>query len=461
MGSQLADLPNELLIRIFSNIHDQRYLAEIVLLSRQFKAIVEILLYRRITLYIQYTADDAEELRKRGDINKSVTIPNFVPFDRLIETLSVQRHLSKYVHTLALRVHRRLFLKPFAAQFRLIEQFPELRSLSLNSPALLSIIPHNDWALKSVQLDFRDSHVVGHYGDYDGLQDWLDSGVPLDLIAMYLQLPRIRKVQVEGALFTSNFEKTRHLPTGNSSVEDLRFLNCCKGKRDRVIASFLRSVKHLKRFVIEIPSYPHGTLLPTLDTAAFELALSERQNSIEELAIATKWGPSVISWSLGPFTQWGSLRRLAVPGHMISGVAQSKRDLYEILPPQLEEFQIEHSGHDNRILAQVTDRRSMVSAPRWPETYKNMTDAASWKDFADIRQVAENKDIYIPRLNSVIWWYLVPDWEPNSQCPTHRELVGLIGVFLAFKEVGVQFKWVVGPFFKDTPFGKRLCEWQE
>ncbi len=36
----------------------------------------------------------------------------------------------------------------------------------------------------------------------------------------------------------------------------------------------------------------------------------------------------------------------------------------------------------------------------------------------------------------------------------------LLEISLAFEEVGVKYVWISEPSFKDTPFGKPLCDWE-
>lgn len=242
---RLAELPNELLTQILSYIVP---LAKIALLSKHFKALVELLLYRHISLNVRYSA---KELSNTRIVNRFsyTTIPSFVPFDRLIENLSVNPNLGKSVQSLSLRVHRRLWYSQFDAYSRLLERLPELQSLSLSPPPLRSNIPNSDWPLNSLRLDFK--HVTDHY---DESGEWLHLGIPLQIIAQYLRLPRLRKVQAENVLLTPRFDETRHLLQGSSSVDDLRFLDCCEARSDRVVAAFLTSIKRLKRFVIEFSS---------------------------------------------------------------------------------------------------------------------------------------------------------------------------------------------------------------
>lgn len=79
---KLADLPNELGTQILSNIHGQSHLAMIALLSKQFGAIVDLLIYRHISLDIHYLAKDLDaprandvtDIRRLAD-NKTSCVP--------------------------------------------------------------------------------------------------------------------------------------------------------------------------------------------------------------------------------------------------------------------------------------------------------------------------------------------------------------------------------------------------
>ena len=466
--SLLANLPNELVTQILSNIHGQRHLAKIALVFKQFKTIVESLLYRHISLDVQYAT---RELTSTSFINEFqyAKIDSFLPFDRLVENLSMRQDLARHVRRLDLRVRRRLGYMPFAAHSRLLQHLLELRALSLSPPPYeLSIpasdpyelsIPASDWTIKSLQLDF--SHVTDHYDDG---RDWLYNGVPLYVIAKYLQLAKLRKLQAVTVYFASGFDDTRHLPIRSSSIVDLRFLNCLVSKSDSVLASLIRSIKYLERFVIEFWSSPY-VRSSTDPFGAFEVALSDHQETIKELAIATSAGLAKICWSLGPFTHWSGLTRLAVPSDIILGNPPRTRKLHEILPPLLEEFQIEHSTAQlKRTMPQISFQQSPVYEPtRWPGVYDSAIDAARAEDVADMRLLAAKKEICVPKLKLVIWWYQTPKTpsEDYFDYPIDRTLAGLRLTSLAFEKVGVEFKWVTESLFKDTPFGKRLCEWQE
>ena len=145
---------------------------------------------------------------------------------------------------------------------------------------------------------------------------------------------------------------------------------------------------------------------------------------------------------------------------MIRGTSPREGKLHERLPPLLEEFQIEHSmAHFQRLIPQTWFLQPPTHRPTfWPGGNDSEIDAARAEGIAEMRMLAENKEIYVPKLKLVIWWCQTPD---HFNCPIDRMLAGLRLTSLAFEGVGVEFKWVTESLFKDTPFGKRLCEWQE
>ena len=149
--------------------------------------------------------------------------------------------------------------------------------------------------------------MTDHY-DEEGDRLHIDR-VPMQILARHLSLPKLRKVQVENTLLRPLFDEMRRLPPGSSCIDDLRFLTCCEKEGDRIVAALLCSVKCLKRFVFEVSSQYYRTARPRTYADAFEHALSIHQGTIEELAVVTSEGSSMISWTLGPFTQRSSLKR--------------------------------------------------------------------------------------------------------------------------------------------------------
>lgn len=434
----LADLPNEVLTQVLSNITGQDHLAKIALVSKQFKDLVDLQLYRHLRLDIR---SSTKELYSTGlnDKYSPTAIPGFMRFDRLMNTLSARQKLARQVHTLSLRVHSGLWYNA-AADSRLLNLLPELRVLSLSPPSKHSSVSREDSTITFLRLDF--GQVTDHYDRHAYSGRTSVDRVPTQIIARHLSLPKLRKVQVEKAPLRRISDEPRLLPPDTSSVDDLRFLECRERKGIRTVAASLCSIKLLKRFVFEVSSQDDDTARYRADIASFERALTKHQGTIEELAVATYEGSSMIGWTLGPFTQFSSLKLLAVPDYLIIGTSPGTQNLHENLPPLLEELQVEYTPPQSTQIIRHTARAKAVT---------------------DMQHLMDNKEFCFPRLNRVIWWL----HDPRSSILKHstdimdENLPTLMEIFLAFKQVGVQFEWVIEDFFKNTPFGKRLCEWQD
>ena len=453
---KIKDLPTEILTQVLSNNRGQRHLAKIALVSKRFKEVVEPLLYRHISLSIRYSAKEFSNTRL---VNKYsyTTIPSFVRYDRLINTLSLHPNVCQQVRTLSLRVQRRLWYMLFAADFRLLKLLPGLRMLSLSPPPYDSDFPHNIRSLRSLRLDF--SHVTDHY-DLTG--EWVSRGVPLQILARCLRLPELRKVRLERVLYTAKLDGTCYFLRDTSFIQDLRLLSSYEQKSDRVLAALLRSIKCLQRFVFETLSELPRMARPAPSAGVFESALSGHRRTIEDFAVATSNGAGRIGWRLGSFTQWSNLKRLAVPGYMLRGDLSSPCKLHENLPSLLEELQVQlPTGHNSlsppRMFPHIIPTSSIFGH------YDSMVDAIETVRIVDMLRLAEVKNLYVPRLNHVVWWYQSPTTVPADHLghPADMDLCSLIETSVAFAEAGIKFEWVTQPFFKDTPFGERLFEWQE
>ena len=95
--------------------------------------------------------------------------------------------------------------------------------------------------------------------------------------------------------------------------------------------------------------------------------------------------------------------------------------------------------------------------------YESMVDATQTVKIIDMLRLAEVKHLYVPRLNHVVWWYQTPTIAEADHLvhPPDMDRCSLIETSVAFAGVGIQFECVIQPFFKDTLFGERSCEWQE
>ena len=290
----------------------------------------------------------------------------------------------------------------------------------------------------------------------------MSTGVPLQILARCLRLPELRKVQLERVLYTKKFDGKCHFLRDTSFIGDLRLLSSYEQKSDRVLAALLCSIKCLQRFVFETLSESPRMARPAPSAGVFESALSGHRRTIEEFAVATSDGARRIGWRLGSFTQWSSLKRLAVPGYILRGDLSSPCKLHEKLPSLLEELQVEFpTGHNSRNPPRIFPHIAPTSFLLGP--YESMVDATGTVRIVDMLRLAEVKNLYVPRLNHVVWWYQRPTIvaADHLEYPPDMDLCRLIETSVAFEEVGIKFEWVIQPFFKDTPFGERLFEWQE
>lgn len=130
----------------------------------------------------------------------------------------------------------------------------EIRRLSYDPPPVHSgALPAECQDLTDLRLDF--SQATNHYDDENLL--WLEHGIPLEIIAKHLWHPTLRRLQAEKVFFTDLFNHEhwlleRRIKHGRSPVEDLRFLNCSSPIDYHALTAFIDSIRHLKRFVIEV-----------------------------------------------------------------------------------------------------------------------------------------------------------------------------------------------------------------
>ena len=438
---KLTDFPNEILHDIISNIPLHSDLAKVMLVSHRFKALTEPLQYRNVHL----NAEPFVEYR-----------PGFLPTlkqtDQLIANLKARPELGRYTTAFSLRVTHPLWYETYP-QISIIRRMPGLRQISFDPPAIHGGgIPDECKNLRDLRFDF--SHVTNHYDDDSS--SWLEFGIPLEIIAKNLWHPLLRKVQAEKFCFTGEFEHDhslgqRRMRFGRSSVEDLRFLHCCPRMDGDVVMAFINAIRNLKCFALEIQSHWHplqerNDLAPEVDVRP---ALQAHHATIEELAISTSDHALEyhnLAQSPGSFFQWTALKRLAVPIFMLSGDLAQHGILHEVLPPQLEELQLE------RELWNLPGHRLNFS-----EEFQGVLD----KDLARMKELAKNKEAWVPGLKRLIWWLQDPSLRKCSDPSDliYESVVATEELVSMFKNVNVQFESIPTALFKDTPFGKRLYEW--
>ena len=440
---RLTDFPDEILLIIVSLIPFNSNLAKVTLVSHRFRALTEPFLYRNVHL----DAEPLEECRLGF-------IPPLKRTDQLIANLKARPELGKHTAAFSLRVTHHLWYQSHP-QLSILRRMPCLRRLSFDPPAVHGGGPPSECkSLTALRLNFR--HVTNHYYE-DGGPSWLTLGIPLEIIARHLWHPSLRKLQAEKLLFTDLFEHELWLGSprmrrGRSRVEDLRFLSCWPEINGNAVTEFLLSISHLKCFVLEIGQQRKLLEVPNVPSPPqFDIrpALSVHQATIEELAISTTehaLEPGNLVQSPGSFVLWTALKRLAVPIVMLSEGVSHPAILCQVLPPQLEELQLEKkswhfSGHGF--------------------DYPEEAPAEGEKDLTLMKELAKNKKACVPVLERLIWWvqYPAPIKLNDFRYSVYTYVIEAEALESTFKSVGVEFELISTETFKDTPFGRRLYEW--
>ena len=144
----------------------------------------------------------------------------------------------------------------------------------------------------SLHINFPYPCVNGQEDD-----DWMTPGGQLHMIAKYLSLPSVRRIDANTIYFTRGrshqqiLDKTQECH-GGSSVDDLRFRNCdaCEYTGDGQVASFISSTKHLKRFRYKMNSMREVAFNEIFE--AIGQALTAHYANLEEIAVAERYAPS-------------------------------------------------------------------------------------------------------------------------------------------------------------------------
>lgn len=430
--TKITDLTDDTLQYIFSKRLNNSALAKMILVSHRFKMLTEPILYRNIHL-------DAEPVEERS--------PGSFPFlkwtDQLIASLKARPELGRYTTALSLRVPSRYWYDS-QPQISIIRRMPELCRLSYDPPAVDGkALPPGCKNLTDLRFNF--SHVTNHY-DNDS-SSWMETGIPLEIIAKNLWHPSLRKLQAENVFFTKEFDYRRWLIErrmlhGRSRVDDIRFLDCFPRIEYPVLRALIISVRHLKCFAFEITT-PKQSLTAPNDPPCkidFRPVLGPNNTTIEELALSSSDHPLDLVKFSGSFLEWGALKRLAVP---FSRDVFRHTTLHQVLPPQLEELQLEK-------------RLWTSSTPEITLDYKIILG----DDLSPLWELAKRKPVCVPGLKRLIWWLQYPTGMKFDKA-RYRFYVSTVELSAQenFTDAGVKFELVETPFFKETPFGKRLYKW--
>lgn len=428
---KLTDLPNEILLGIISCIELNSDLARVTLVSHRFNNLTEPLLYRKIHL------------------NEAVFLaPTLKREDQLIASLKARPELCAYTTAFSLRVTDPRWYKSYP-ELNVIKYMPRLRQLSYDPPAFGSLAENKE--LAALRLDFSPVTYLDIIEDRS--LSWLELGYPLRTVADKLFQPSLRKLQAEKLYFTDHFTPEHWLVQarmrlGYAPVEDLRFLDCYPRIDGGNLTAFTNAVRHLKCFVLEInsPWDPFVEFDTSTQKTDIGPAMLTHRGTIEELAISTTehaLESSIGLHAIGSLIQWTALKKLAIPEAMLSEPPLYQVKLHQVLPPQLEELQL--------------DIKCSTLSTQGLKTFLFILK----QDLRPFEELATNKQACVPGLRYVIWWLRDPSWgELDDHTNSSRVPdVELDALEVVFNKVDVQFEWVLTALFKNTPVGKRLYEW--
>lgn len=458
-GIFIGDAPDDVLNLIFSGLPQKAGLVELAQVCKRFNALVLSHLYSNIRLGAKKMEEcDSSSL-------KADELPPGLEPDSLSTSLAKYPYLCNHVRKLSLKVHHVTWYENPGGHQRLLQLLPAIQELSLNPPPKVYSFPMSD-RLTTMKLD-----IAFEPGQFWAGRRRADSR-PFDLNE-YLSKPALRKLQIE------HIERFFHNPThtgnpGTSVITDLRFIDW-RVEKTGILASVLPSIRHLKYFVLDVVDYgsEHG-----LAPHDYGLLLQQHSASLEELIVAYSDDayhdgssfPRKALPVMGSLIGYHNLKRLAIPEPFL--VALKDPSFHKMLPPQLEELQIQYP---TGVRQPVIDRQG---------------DAEGAPPYRLLRmqKLAKNKETLIPRLKRVIWWFQqnseqvslgnAPRFDPpdfrryyssnfsgknatrTSDDPRKGPIYGppqdMDKLAEDFENVGVKFELVSTPFLKDTPFGEYM-----
>ena len=431
----LTDLPNELLMRIFSFIpHDSHWLAPLCRVSRHFQTVVEPQLYSIITL----SDESIPEWKIFTSGDGSSNIPKFFC---LVNTLSKYPLLREHPQELWLKIGHRGghwkgragYYPSLSFQRLLFELLPSLQDLHLKPPPMFSEVPVMP-SLRSLHLDFEAVYARTEYIDTDKSERDIRLG-QYRTFKNSLMIPTLRVLKVVGLTLLSSdiplveFPKFGHR---SSPINDLQLFRCKIFTLD-VFTDILTSICTLKRLVLDC-EWQHlyrGDSLPSYDN--LDRALHPHRSHLEELIIAgDHYMPYENTKPMGSLAHYVALKRLASPAHLLNvhdGITMQRA--IECLPQHLEELQLQdrtYVGYVGTDMALDMDMRVPLQ-----------------------QNLAAIKATSLPALKRVIWWYLELPKIPVEEVFPFNDMKALGSLF---RSIGVDFECGWSSNFQFTPLGE-------
>ena len=454
----LQGLPNELLLNIFSHLPCNFRLASVTRVCHHFKELIDKIEMKTLELNVTFPERDMLDWKAKGrkkhpmckllrmfllqqlnQLQTSWLPPSYDRFRQLFEHLAKHPKMLKEIRSVSVTVQDRSWYYWYFQHSGLLDSLPYLEHLTLSPPPLFSMgFPaqtsnHGRRALRSLRLDFLFLTSQGYPGNaYDGI---------CHVLSHHLYWLDLHKLRIDGLDWIG--EHT--LRDVKTFIRDLWCVGCRNYETVAPATQLMRSSTTLVRFIFETnASYSPGCAFPRplppplSPFSLYNSGLYWHKSTLRQLVIASSDdGMIPKDWTTGPLDKFCQLEKLAVPFFMLPRSTLDKAG-YELLPPNLEDLQIEYPSYWQATQATIFDEEQNLDAVR--------------------SHVGKMKSS-LPYLKSLIMWDQrdhVQMAEMGGCFLDHVPLENLRMHEQAHKEFGIKFEWVAVPSFWDTPVGKAL-----
>ena len=445
----LQDLPNELLLKILGYLSCNFRLASVTRVCHHFKDLIDSIEMKSLDLKVIFAEKEILKMKRSarkkhplhkllrkfvqqptGQTHTSWLPPSYDRFRRLFEHLEYHPKMLKEIRSVSLSVQDRSWYTSCGQHDRLLHSFPYLDHLTLSPPPPISSrfpvqTPHyGPRALKSLRLDYLPLTAPLYCGDVR--EDILN------VIDHYRYWLGLHKLRIDG-LECINVLLVNE---GMTSIRDLWCVGCRKCEAVVSTTQLIRSSTGLVRYVFETDTerFPYRPFPPQNPFFLFDGLLMHKR-TLRQLVIASSSSGAICEdWRVGRLDTFCQLEKLAIPCFMLPKSTLNKAD-YEMLPPKLEELQLEYPSE-------------------WgPTRFGNEHTLEMF------RSGAGQMKFRLPYLKRLIMW---DRWNPIEiadsfsglpDCASREKLQALEQTF---KEIGVKFEWLSVSSFWDTPVGKAL-----
>ena len=445
----LPGLPNELLLKILGYLSCNFRRASVSRVCHHFHELVDT--FEMKSLDLNVTFPEREILDAKKSVRKNLPMykllqkfvhqqtlpthtswlpPSYNRFRRLCQHLEQNPKMLMAIESVSLAVEDRSWYTSCVQHKRLLHSLPNLNHLTLSPPPPMSLrwlernCRYGPRFLRSLRLDFLPLMApLYHLHVLEDINNVIDH-------TRYW--PGLHKLRIDGLKFVNVPFAYKEM----AFIRDLWCVGCREWEAAVTTTQLIKSSTGLIRYIFETDtdrSY-HRPFLPQDPFLLYNDLLIHRR-TLRQLVIATSnLGVIDESWKLGSLKAFSQLEKVALPCSLMPAPSLSKTD-YGMLPPNIEELQIEHPVNGNPLVIHSEDKLEM---------FQSCTGQIKAR---------------LPFLRRVIFWY---QGDPVQMAERHGgifdlsilERLRMVGK--TFEEVNIKFEWLSVSSFWDTPIGKAL-----